>query len=70
MSRRRRLQKSRFNKGDLVILLNEYEGVNAGHIYVVDDPYKYGKLYKIKVVETNGQNNGKMIPSKYLKKIK
>ena len=70
MSRKRRLQKSHYNIGDLVILLNEYEGVNPGHVYMVADPYKYGPLYKIKVTEPNDQDKKMRIPSKYLKRIK
>lgn len=65
----KKISKSRYSKGDMVMLTNNYEGVVAGHIFTVENPNKVGHHHKILVVDLE-EAFRKQIPSKYLRPLR
>lgn len=60
------MRKSRFNKGDKVILTNDSKGISEGCVCIVTNPYKNSKK-EIKVQPPIGKE--RWIKTKYLKSV-
>lgn len=61
----KKIRKSHFQVNDPAVLTKNYAGYMSGHIFMIDDPNKYGKKYEIKVRDPQTGAIVK-IPSKYL----
>ncbi len=62
----KKVKKSRYNVGDLVILTKDYQNYRKGQIFAVTNPDKKGKKYKIGVHDPHNGGNCD-VPRKYLK---
>lgn len=65
----KKLKKSRYAIGDVVVLTHKHAGIAAGHVFTVKDPYKKGRYHAI-LVEDLGGIFQKCIPTKYLRPLR
>ena len=65
----KKINKSRYSQGDVVMLTNRYKGIVAGHIFTVKNPNKVGHYHKILVEDLDGAFK-EYIPSKYLRSLR